>query len=88
MMRAGPSGSAFRSGSQTTPSCCVQKAWWWALDQKLRAGPWAGECPKDEWQWTRRRRVVKKQASSKPGACISSGTSPPGAWWLGGRRPA
>src|SRR5208283_755423 len=28
MMRAGPSGSAFRSGSQTTPSCCVQKAWW------------------------------------------------------------
>ena len=27
-MRAGPSGSAFRSGSQTTPSCCVQKAWW------------------------------------------------------------
>ena len=28
MMRAGPSGSAFRSGSQTTPSCCVQKARW------------------------------------------------------------
>ena len=28
MMRAGPSGSVFRSGSQTTPSCCVQKAWW------------------------------------------------------------
>src|SRR5271166_3718132 len=25
MMRAGPSGSAFRSGSQTTPSCCVRK---------------------------------------------------------------
>ena len=27
-MRAGPSRSAFRSGSQTTPSCCDQESWW------------------------------------------------------------
>jgi hypothetical protein len=27
-MRVGPSGSAFRSGPQTTPSCCGQEPWW------------------------------------------------------------
>ncbi|HRI92806.1 MAG TPA: ISAs1 family transposase [Accumulibacter sp.] len=27
-MRVGPSGSAFRSGPQTTPSCCGQESWW------------------------------------------------------------
>jgi hypothetical protein len=26
MMRDGPSGSAFRSGSQTSPSCCGRRA--------------------------------------------------------------
>ena len=27
-MRVGPSGSAFRSRSQTTPSCCGKEPWW------------------------------------------------------------
>ena len=27
-MMVGPSGSAFRSRSQTSPSCCGQKPWW------------------------------------------------------------
>lgn len=27
-MRVGPSGPAFRSGPQTTPSCCGQEPWW------------------------------------------------------------
>jgi DNA-directed RNA polymerase specialized sigma24 family protein len=27
-MRAGPSGSAFRSRSQTSPSCCGKEPWW------------------------------------------------------------
>ena len=27
-MRVGPSESAFRSGLQTTPSCCGQESWW------------------------------------------------------------
>ena len=27
-MRVGPSGSAFRSGPQTTPSGCGQEPWW------------------------------------------------------------
>jgi putative Mg2+ transporter-C (MgtC) family protein len=27
-MRGGPSGSAFRSGSQTSPGCCGKEPWW------------------------------------------------------------
>jgi len=27
-MGAGPPGSAFRSGSQTSPSCCGKEPWW------------------------------------------------------------
>src|SRR5262249_38280804 len=27
-MRGGPSGSAFRSRSQTSPSCCGKEPWW------------------------------------------------------------
>jgi len=44
-MMAGPSGSAFRSRSQTSPSCCGQKLWWLASDQKSRdhRGRWASE---------------------------------------------
>ena len=33
-MRGGPSGSAFRSRSQTSPSCCGKESWWLASDQK------------------------------------------------------
>jgi len=35
-MRAGPSGSAIRSRSQTTPGCCGQEPWWWALEEKFK----------------------------------------------------
>ena len=35
-MMVGPSGSAFRSGFQTGPSCCVQKTWWLASEEKFR----------------------------------------------------
>jgi len=38
-MKEGPSGSAIRSRSQTTASCCGQKPWWWALRKRRDGDP-------------------------------------------------
>ena len=32
----GPSGSAFRSRSQTSPSCRGKEAWWWEMKGEMK----------------------------------------------------
>ena len=78
-MMAGPSGSAFRSGSQTGPSCCVKKTWWLAWKKSSRRDLGQVSVQKASVSKPTDDASLRCQVSSKSGALFSPEKSPRGA---------